>query len=210
MFVLVGDRKGLRSIAMKFLTGFSVFAIGAIGSYLFFAPTFGLLNTQQFDKVVIKVKGNPKELKVTSKASSKCKARPNRPGCIEVEQDDFATVPVRMGWVSGWNWHIETFEICEYDTNTPTGKRNLQTTPDCEALSEEQAKDFVIAPLNGSNPKSPTYPEGIVDLTQFAPSNISGIHGFDIRNFNVLPGEYFYRIKACRDDDRSVCLWLDR
>jgi hypothetical protein len=152
-------------------------------------PTTGIT---QFDYVKFKVQGDSQPKVVfTSRENRKCANKPQKRGCIFVDQYNTANVEMKLRGSGGWRF--DRLEICQ-------GGDKREPGDDC-VLPPDDARQFAIFVDN--KPLGRPDDEGIF---QFSVS--SELRKFNLLDYNHIAGQYFYRIRLC-EVETDTCIWSD-
>jgi len=154
--------------------------------------------SQLFIKHPIKLKVNNSSgtptLVIDEPANQACKNTVYKKGCILVGQGGVAQIHFKLLQRA---WHITQMQVCA------GGDKPSDFSTEC-TLSPEQVAEFLATDLAFF-----IWPDanGKMDLTALS----TDLQTFYFRDFNWLPGDYFYRIQVCPDgdDDPDKCIWTD-
>ncbi len=145
----------------------------------------GMAGAHKKHTIDLKINDTTKMLDISTKPIGKCNVAHKKNGCFVVPHNAIATITFKLHGSGGW--HFTEFKVC-------AGIDKPGTAPgDCE-LNTSQEREFAVSLRTGSTRYRPG-PGGAIDLKPLSTT----LRKFKLYDYNGVPQDYFYSIKACKD-----------
>jgi len=162
----------------------------------------GMAGAHKKHTIDLKINDTTKMLDISTKPIGKCNVAHKKNGCFVVPHNAIATITFKLHGSGGW--HFTEFKGC-------AGADKPGTAPGDCALGPSQEREFAVALKTGATRYRPGS-NGAIDLKPLSRT----LRKFKLYDYNGVPQDYFYSIKACKDindpenpDIKEVCYPTD-